>query len=465
MPSLFYSIRFRLITGFVLVLTLALVSVSLYVGVAAQEETERFQGDFDKIQADRLERLVSQFYSRRRNLSGLQTVIEQAGSLYGRRIQLRDMEGQLVADSHERFGPPGQLSERKRQLISIMSRGNEIGSLLIVPSDIPEVAPDPAVSRLASSVNRSLLWAGLAAGVGGILLSSIVSRRILAPIGVLTSAAQRLGRGDLSQRVPTSTRDEFGQLGRTFNSMAEGLESAEQQRRRLVADVAHELRTPLSNIRGYLEAVQDGLLQADKTTIDTIYQQVLHLTHLVEDLRLLALAEAGALSMDLSPDSLEDVLRKAVEAIRPRAEAGGLTLSIQFSSELPLVPLDRTRIAQLMGNLLENAISHTPQGGSVTVSAERIGDVARVTVADTGEGISADDLSQVFERFYRVDPSRARTTGGAGLGLTIVKQLVEAHGGVIRAESTQGKGSRFIFDLPLASPSQASRAGTRGDKG
>lgn len=169
--------------------------------------------------------------------------------------------------------------------------------------------------------------------------------------------------------------------------------------------------------------------------------------------------------MDLSPDSLEDVLRKAVEAIRPRAEAGGLTLSIQFSSELPLVPLDRTRIAQLMGNLLENAISHTPQGGSVTVSAERIGDVARVTVADTGEGISADDLPQVFERFYRVDPSRARTTGGAGLGLTIVKQLVEAHGGVIRAESTQGKGSRFIFDLPLASPSQASQAGTRGDKG
>ena len=465
MPSWFYSIRFRLITGFVLVLTLALVSVSLYVGVAAQEETERFQGDFDKLQADRLERLVSQFYSSRRNFAGLQTVIEQAGSLYGRRIQLRDLEGRLVADSHERFGVARSLPERHRQILPVLSRGNEIGSLLIVPSDIPEVAPNPAVSRLAASVNQSLLWAGLAAGAGGILLISIVSRRILAPIGVLTTAAQRLGRGDLSQRVPTSTRDEFGQLGRTFNSMAEGLESAEQQRRRLVADVAHELRTPLSNIRGYLEAVQDGLLQADKATIDIIYQQVLHLTRLVEDLRLLALAEAGALSMDLSPDSLEDVLRKAVEAIRPRAEAGGLTLSIQFSSELPLVPLDRTRIAQLMGNLLENAISHTPQGGSVTVSAERIGDVARVTVADTGEGISADDLPQVFERFYRVDPSRARTTGGAGLGLTIVKQLVEAHGGVIRAESTQGKGSRFIFDLPLASPSQASQAGTRGDKG
>ncbi|MEE9248928.1 MAG: ATP-binding protein [Dehalococcoidia bacterium] len=465
MPSWFYSIRFRLITGFVLVLTLALVSVSLYVGVAAQGETERLQGDFDKIRADRLERLVSQFYSSRRNLSGLQTVIEQAGSLYGRRILLRNSEGQIVADSHEKFGPPGPLLERQRQFVSILSRDNEIGSLLIATGDIPEVAPDPAVSRLASSVNQSLLWAGLAAGAGGILLISIVSRRILAPIGVLTSAAQRLGRGDLSQRVPTSARDEFGQLGRTFNSMAEGLESAEQQRRRLVADVAHELRTPLSNIRGYLEAVQDGLLQADEATIDIIYQQVLHLTRLVEDLRLLALAEAGALRMDLSLDSLEDVLRKAVEAIRPRAEAGGLSLSIEISSELPLVPMDRMRIAQLMGNLLENAISHTPRGGSITVSAEHIRDVARVTVADTGEGISADDLPQVFERFYRVDPSRARTTGGAGLGLTIVKQLVEAHGGVIEAESSPGKGSRFIFDLPLASPSQAPEAGTRGDKG
>ena len=218
-----------------------------------------------------------------------------------------------------------------------------------------------------------------------------------------------------------------------------------------MADVAHELRTPLSNIQGYLEAVRDGLLQPDNHTIDTIHQQALHLALLVEDLRLLALAETGALRLNMEPSSLEQVLEKSMQAVRPRAEAGSIALSLEVQPNFPLVEMDRTRIAQVVGNLLENAITHTPQGGRVTVSAEvtAIG-WARVTVADTGAGIPADDLPQVFERFYRAEPSRTRSTGGAGLGLTIARQLVEAHGGAIYAESEPGNGSRFVFELPTA---------------
>jgi two-component system sensor histidine kinase BaeS len=232
--------------------------------------------------------------------------------------------------------------------------------------------------------------------------------------------------------------------------MAEDLESAENQRRSLMADVAHELRTPLSNIQGYMEALRDGLLQPNVDTIDTIYQQVMHLTHLVEDLRLLALAEAGALLLNREMDSLEEVLKRSMEAVRPRAEARGISLSLDIPSELPLVDMDRTRVTQVVGNLMENAILHTPQDGQITVLSEVIdASVVRVTVSDTGVGISAGDLPQIFERFYRVDPSRNRATGGAGLGLTIAKQLVEAHGGTIHVESELGNGSRFVFELPL----------------
>ncbi len=453
MRSWLFSLQFRLVLGFALVLALALAGVSWYVGLAAQREVERFQQEVEEARAARLEQVVSQYYSTSRGWSGLQPAIEQAGSLYGWRIMVTDGGGQIVGDSHRQLGSLWWEARHGSRAFHVFSEGAEVGSVMMATTDVPVVAPEPSFSRLASALNRYLLWAGLAAGTGGTLLVSLVSRRVLAPVRSLGTAARRLGQGDLSQRVPARARDEIGELGRTFNSMAEGLERAQRQRRTLMADVAHELRTPLSNIQGYIEAVRDGLLEPDGATIDTIYQQVLYLADLVEDLRLLALGEAGDLRLKCEPDSLEEVLRASVESFRPRAEAKGISISLEAPTELPLVEMDRTRIAQVLGNLLENAILHTPEAGQVSVSAGVVGDItARVVVVDTGEGIPLEDLPHVFERFYRVDPSRTRATGGVGLGLTIAKQLVEAHGGTIRAESTPGKGSRFIFDLPLASP-------------
>ena len=450
MSRWFFSIQLRLIVVFALVLVMALGSVSLYVGLAANREADQFDERLEEARAARVEQMISRLYSERQDWGELQAIVEQAGSLYDRRIVVTDSEGRIVADSHFRFGRPWIPRQRESRFMPIVSGNEEIGSLALAPSEIQETIAEPAISRVVSSLNRSLIWTGLAAGVGGILLVSLMSRRILTPVRELTLAAGRLGQGDLSQRVATSSRDEIGQLGATFNAMAEGLEGAERQRRSLMADVAHELRTPLSNIQGYLEAVRDGLLEPDNATIDTIYQQVLHLTRLVEDLRLLALADAGALSLSLQEESLQEVLQSSVASCRPRAEAKGVSVALSIPSEIPLVQMDRTRIAQVVSNLLDNAIFHTPQGGSVSVSAESLGSAVRIIVADTGEGIPPEDLPQVFERFYRVDPSRARTTGGTGLGLTIARQLVEAHRGTIRAESTPGRGSRFIFELPLA---------------
>ena len=461
MPSWLFSLQFRLVVGFALVLALALGSVSFYVGYAAKQETDLFQQEVEEARTARIEQVVSRYYAARQGWAGLQPTLEQAGSLYGWRIVVSDPQGRTVGDSHQRLAIPAiplRGTRHGSRLLPIMISGSQVGSVAIAPIDVPEIAPEPPLSRLVSAINRSLLWTGLAAGAAGILLVSLVSRQVLAPVRALSSAARNLGQGDLSQRVSSGLRDEIGELSLTFNSMAEGLERAEQQRRNLMADVAHELRTPLSNIQGYLEAVRDGLLQPDNATMDTIYQQVQHLSRLVEDLRLLALAEAGTLRLDQVPDSLEEVLRRSLEAVRPRAEAKGLSISLELPPQLPLVHMDRTRIAQVVGNLLENAVLHTPEGGRVTLSAELAGvATAIVIVADTGEGIPAEELPLVFERFHRVDPSRSRATGGVGLGLTITKRLVEAHGGTIRAESTLGEGSRFIFHLPLASTQEDER--------
>ena len=457
MSNWLFSLQFRLVVGFALVLALALGSVSWYVGFAAQRETDRFQREVEEAQATRVEHIVSRYYAARQGWMGIQPVLERAGSLYGWHIVVSDVAGQVVGESHHLAGSRGSRPKHRARFFPVLSSGRQVGSILVAASDVPNIAPEPPLSRLASTTNRSLLWTGLAAGAVGILLVSLVSRQVLAPVRGLSTAARRLGRGDLSQRVSTTGRNEISQLARTFNSMAEDLERAEGQRRSLMADVAHELRTPLSNIQGYLEAVHDGLLQPDTATMDTIYQQVLHLTRLVEDLRLLALAEAGALTLSWQPDSLEDVLWRAVEPFRPRAEAKGVALFLEIPPWLPLVRMDRTRIAQVVANLVENAIVHTQEGGRVTVSAEMIAPVgqamARVTVADTGEGLPPEALPLVFERFHRVDRSRTRSTGGVGLGLTIAKQLVEAHGGAISAESVQGQGSQFVFELPVTHPS------------
>ena len=291
----------------------------------------------------------------------------------------------------------------------------------------------------------------MVAGGGGLLLVTMMSSKALAPVRTLTGAARRLGGGDLSQRVSVRGEDEVGQLARTFNSMAEGMERAETQRRGLVADVAHELRSPLSNIQGTIEAMRDGLMDRGDTSLDMLHEQTLHLSHLVDDLGLLAQAEAGDLSLDIRPDSVADAASRSVEAFRARAEEKGVALTLGESKDVPLAMMDRQRVQQVIGNLLDNAIRHTCEGGSVNVDFGVEGsEFVSVAVEDNGVGIAEDELPLIFDRLHRVDPSRSRQTGGAGLGLTIAKRLVEAQGGTISADSEIGRGTRFVVGLPAA---------------
>ncbi len=292
------------------------------------------------------------------------------------------------------------------------------------------------------------LFVGLAIGGVALVVSLGLSRVISHPLTDLTTAIRSVAAGDLSVRVPIRYPGEVGELAVAFNQMTEELAHADELRRNLTADVAHELRTPLSIIRGKLEGVLDGVYPATPDHLGPILDETRLLAHLVDDLHLLALAEAGQLALEKRPLDVGDLLRDAQVNFGPQAADRGVTLVLDLPAELPQVLADWRRIAQVLGNLLTNALRHTPQGGQVTLSARAIAGAVEVTVADTGSGIPSEDLPYIFERFWRGEKSRSRAGGGSGLGLAIAKQLVELHGAKIGVESAPGQGARFRFTLP-----------------
>lgn len=308
---------------------------------------------------------------------------------------------------------------------------------------------DPLQTSFIANVESSILIAVVLASIVAILLTWLLSERIISPIGALTLAAQRLEGGDLSQRVEVKARDEIAGLAHAFNSMADALERTEGLRRTMVSDIAHELRTPLTNIRGYLEGLSDGVVVPDRATFDSLHEEALLLNRLIDDLQELALAEAGQLRLNRNSCDIGNLLRQSLLAAQPRISQQQIRAELQIEAELPALELDAERMGQVLRNLLNNALIHTPMNGTIRLIAQSSEDqTVSITIEDTGSGIPAKDLPFIFERFYRADRSRNRATGGAGLGLTIVKQLVEAHGGTISVSSTVGKGSSFQIRLP-----------------
>lgn len=309
----------------------------------------------------------------------------------------------------------------------------------------------PLFANFRSVVNEALAYALLAAMAVALLVSLLVSRRLAAPLNAMTGASQRIAEGRYSERVPSAGSDELGQLAGSFNQMAEKLEQTESLRRELIGDVAHELRTPLSAIKGSMEGLVDGVLPATPETFEQIGQEADRLAGLVDDLQELSRVEARAFSLDLEPLSLAELLETACKRLSRQFAAKEISLTSGLPADLPPVHADRNRLLQVLTNLLANALNYTPPGGRITVTAEPRSGEMIVRVTDTGLGISAENLARIFDRFYRVDKSRSRRAGGgSGIGLTIARALVETHGGKLWAESEgEGKGSTFTFTLPL----------------
>lgn len=309
--------------------------------------------------------------------------------------------------------------------------------------------------RLA--VTEALSVATLAALLAAILLSVFVSRQVVAPVRELMSASQRIANGNYDERVhvagdiASGEQDELGQLALTFNRMAAQLERTEEIRRQLIGDVAHELRTPLTTIKGSMEGLIDGVLPADDETYLNVYKEVDRLQRLVNDLQDLSRVEAGAFEMHRRSVKLVSVVESVSDRLGRQFEEKGVKLFAAIPADLPPVSGDEDRLIQVLLNLVGNALQYTPPGGRVQVSAQQENGEVRVAVVDNGIGISAEHLPHLFTRFYRVDRSRSRVGGGSGIGLTIARHLVEAHGGRIWVHSEGlGQGSAFYFTLPGA---------------
>jgi two-component system OmpR family sensor kinase/two-component system sensor histidine kinase BaeS len=362
----------------------------------------------------------------------------------GPHMMLADADGQVL---HGEVGE--RLSERERaSAVPITADGVVVGYLLLPTAQ--SVVIGPLEQDFLGRLRYFLIVAAAVAGGLGLLLGLLFSRSLTAPLRRLTKAAQSVAGGDFSQRVEEGGSAEIVEVAHAFNEMTAALKEAETLRQNLMADVAHELRTPLTVLQGNLQALLDDVYPLEKVEVAQLYDETRLLSRLVEDLRELALAEAGQLRLHLRPTDAAQVARTTAATFALVAEDKGVSLDVQIADSLPLVLADPDRLAQVLRNLLSNALRHTPPGSRISISAGATDTIVEIAVADTGEGIQPEHLPYVFDRFWRAERSRARGTGGSGLGLTIAKQLVQSQGGEIGVQSEPGRGSCFWFTLPAA---------------
>ncbi|MGQ9683014.1 MAG: ATP-binding protein [Anaerolineae bacterium] len=441
---MFRSLRWKIFSAFMALVMVSLVVVAVAVSQFTMTAFRRYVVRGGPMRFHRVAAAVGSYYAQHQGWEGVQPLVQRLVPEGGEPIFLADRYGRIVADSAGSLQGGAVVPEWASAGMPIVYDGELVGALYAGPPGAP-----PEGSFLVTA-NRSLVLAVSLAGLAALGLTWLLSQRLLQPVEALTSAARSMQRGDLTQRVPVHTNDELGDLAEAFNAMAGSLSRAEEQRRQLTSDIAHELRTPLTTIQGYLEALRDGVVAPDRDTLVSLHDEAMMLHRLIDDLQELALAEAGQLRLDRGPVDLGEIVRGSLAALQTEAATLNLHLGAEIPDSLPLVEADPVRIGQVLRNLLRNALTHTPAGGSITVSVRPLGADVEVQVSDTGTGIAPEHLPHVFERFYRADTSRSRSTGGTGLGLAIVKQLVEAHGGRVAVASQMGEGTTFSFTLPVA---------------
>ncbi len=310
-----------------------------------------------------------------------------------------------------------------------------------------EVSPTAIHQMFLSAIHHYLIWASLAALFLAFILSYLLTRRVLRPLQQMTKITQDVAAGNFQARVDIVSQDEVGQLGIAFNSMADSLAQVEKLRKSMVADLAHELRTPLTNLRGYLEALTDEVVPPSQETFQMLQQEILRLVHLVDNLQQLARADAARAYLHKESVLLVEAVNQMLELYRPNFKKKNIQVELTLASNAQSVTADRDKLLQAIRNLMENSWKYTPAHGRVSITSEKTKDGTRVLFSNNGSAISQDDLPYIFERFFRAEKSRSRDAGGAGIGLSIVKELIEAHGGQVGADSTDDE-TRIWFTLP-----------------
>jgi signal transduction histidine kinase len=447
----------RMSLGFSVVVLVGVAAIALIAVLTARVHVRQYILDEELQAPGALVDNLAAYYHTHHSWDGVGPILTSAQAVFSRvpeSITLAAANGRIVYD--EPGGRVGQTIDHPEQSdIIIRSDGQVVGYLETRPVD--QGAPNRQEQFILGRLSQDMVVVAIIGSLLGIMFGVLMSHSFTSPLRRLAETARAIGAHNLNQRVEVSGSAEVRELAQAFNEMAAALEQAETLRRNMIADVAHELRTPLSVLQGNLRAILDDVYPLDKTEVANLYDQTRLLSRLVNDLHELAQAEAGQLQLRLQPTDVGGLVHKAAAAFGPVAEARGVTLNCQAPPDLPSVLADSARLTQVLHNLLTNALHFTPPGGTISLSAGQNGKLNGqpaslwLAVRDTGEGILPEHLSHVFDRFYRADPARSRASGGSGLGLAIARAIVEAHGGemCVASDGVPGRGSVFTVHLPL----------------
>lgn len=446
-------------------LTLSLVALAvaaiLLTGLAANAilnwNFRRYLRSTQEAQNERIIATLEELYSEAISWNAVRHSTWYVGNTTGTHIQVFDLQGQLIADSLAGM-MQGMHGMRRRGAVeqrgttyeyALLINGQEVGTVEITHLE-QEGLFDREALLFRRTVAQAMAVATLVLTAAALLAGKLLSEKLTVGLARMSEAARRLGRGDLSARVAVAGDDELAVLANSMNEMAARLQEQNNLRKKLTSDISHELRTPLTTIRSYLEAFRDGVMPADEKNLSTVLEETSRLGNLVADLHELAVVDCREQPMKMVPVDLNEFVSKETERFRAAMERGGIAFHFRPSGDAARILADETMLARVLGNLLSNALKYTPEGGEVAVEVLAGGKRAGFTVRDSGIGVAGEHLPYIFERFYRADPSRSRATGGSGIGLALVQELVHSMGGVVSVQSEPGKGSEFRVEFPTA---------------
>jgi signal transduction histidine kinase len=455
------SLAIKLIVAFLIVSLTGVMLVAIFIGQRMQHEFSKFV--LNRYRIDLINTLT-EYYKGSKSWEGISAILVRDKSGHWRHwgriwvpVTLIN-ENRVVIYSGQYYKVGEQMTQSDiKNGVPIEIDGKKVGWLLFdsIENISRPMLESPEMDFL-KRINRVIIFSALVAVITALLLGVLLARNISRPVHELTEATKIIAKGELGHQVPVRTKDELGELAASFNKMSSDLEHSNKLRHQMTTNIAHDLRTPLSVILGYTEALSDGKLKATSEVYDVIHSEAQHLGYLIDDLRTLSLADAGELSLNRRHVSPYKLLERTASAYMAQAKKKNIMLQVKASEDLPKVNVDPDRMAQVLGNLISNALRYTPKGGQIIFSAkyqpesvERKINTIQLQIQDNGAGIDPKDLPHIFERFYRGDKSRKQKEGETGLGLAIAKSLIEAHGGTISVESALGKGTTFIISLPL----------------